>query len=64
MLKASACTGFVAHLNCMQPHGQKEQGMTELAFSVDSQNLSGATHEYEDCGFQVVKRNAVYSKAQ
>ena len=42
---------------------QKEEGMTESALGVDTENLSGATHVYEDCGFQVVKRNAVYRKS-
>ena len=41
---------------------QKEQGMTESALGVDSENLSGATRIYEACGFRVVKRNAVYRK--
>ncbi|MBK8781830.1 MAG: GNAT family N-acetyltransferase [Anaerolineales bacterium] len=42
---------------------QKEAGMTESALGVDTENLSGATHVYEDCGFQVVKRNTVYRKS-
>lgn len=42
---------------------QKEQGMTESALGVDSENTSGATRVYEDCGFRVVKRNALYRKA-
>jgi mycothiol synthase len=41
---------------------QKEQGMTESALGADSENLSGATRVYEDCGFQVVKRNTIYRK--
>jgi len=41
---------------------QKEAGMTESTLGVDTENLSGATRVYEDCGFQVVKRNAVYRK--
>lgn len=41
---------------------QKEHGMTESALGVDSENLSGATHVYEDCGFRVVKRNSIYRK--
>jgi mycothiol synthase len=41
---------------------QKDAGMTESALGVDSQNLSGATRVYEDCGFRVVKRNTVYRK--
>ena len=41
---------------------QKEAGMTESALSVDSENLSGATRVYEDCGFRVRKRMTVYRK--
>ncbi len=36
---------------------QKEQGMTESALGVDSENLSGALRVYQDCGFQVVRRS-------
>ncbi|MBE0670578.1 MAG: GNAT family N-acetyltransferase [Anaerolineales bacterium] len=42
---------------------QKQQGMTESILSVDSENISGATRIYEDCGFRVVKRNTIYRKA-
>ena len=31
-------------------------------YNVDTENLSGATHVYEACGFQVKKRNTVYRK--
>jgi mycothiol synthase len=41
---------------------QKQVGMTESALGVDSENLSGATRVYEDCGFRVVKRNTIYKK--
>ncbi len=41
---------------------QKQAGMTESALWVDSENLSGATRVYEDCGFRVVKRTTVYRK--
>ena len=41
---------------------QKQAGMTESALGVDSENLSGATRVYEDCGFQIVKRNIIYKK--
>ena len=43
-------------------HLQKEQGMTESALGADSENISGATRVYEDCGFQVTKRNTIYRK--
>lgn len=42
---------------------QKQQGMTESALGVDSENLSGATRIYQDCGFVVVKENTIYRKA-
>lgn len=37
-------------------------GMTESALGVDSENSSGATRLYEDCGFRVVSRGTVYRK--
>lgn len=37
-------------------------GMTESALGVDSENLSGATRLYEDCGFRVMARNAILRK--
>ena len=41
---------------------QKEHGMTESALGADSENISGATRVYEDCGFQVTKRHTIYRK--
>lgn len=41
---------------------QKERGMTESALGADSENISGATRVYEDCGFRVTKRSAIYRK--
>ena len=41
---------------------QKELGMTESALNVDTENLSGATRIYEECGFQIVKTNPIYRK--
>lgn len=41
---------------------QKERGMTESALNADSENISGATRVYEDCGFRVTKRSAIYRK--
>lgn len=41
---------------------QKQHGMIESALGVDSENTSGATRVYEDCGFRVVKRNTIYRK--
>jgi GNAT superfamily N-acetyltransferase len=40
----------------------KEQGMTEAALGVDTENLSGALRLYESCGFRPVKSGAVYRK--
>ena len=42
---------------------QKKAGMTESALAVDSDSASGVTRLYESCGFQIVKRNAIYRKA-
>jgi len=41
---------------------QKERGMTESALGADSENISGATRIYEDCGFRITKRSAIYRK--
>jgi GNAT superfamily N-acetyltransferase len=41
---------------------QKERGMTESALGADSENLTGATRVYEDCGFRTTKRSALYRK--
>ena len=41
---------------------QKECGMTESALGADSENISGATRIYEDCGFRITKRTALYRK--
>jgi GNAT superfamily N-acetyltransferase len=54
--------GLARALIARSLRAQKEAGMTESALGVDSENLSGATRVYEDCGFRVVKRSAVYRK--
>lgn len=41
---------------------QAAAGMNESGLAVDSQNLSGAHHVYQDCGFVVSKRHVVYRK--
>jgi GNAT superfamily N-acetyltransferase len=41
---------------------QKERGMTESALGADSENVSGATRIYEDCGFRVTRRTTLYRK--
>ncbi|MGD8902867.1 MAG: GNAT family N-acetyltransferase [Anaerolineae bacterium] len=40
----------------------KEQGMTEAALGVDTENQSGALRLYQSMGFRPVKRNSVYRK--
>ena len=54
--------GLARALIARSLRAQKEAGMTESALSVDSENLSGATRVYEDCGFKVMKRMTVYRK--
>jgi mycothiol synthase len=40
----------------------KAQGMTESALHVDSENITGATRIYADCGFRVEATRLVYRK--
>ncbi|MDQ3493392.1 MAG: GNAT family N-acetyltransferase [Chloroflexota bacterium] len=40
----------------------REQGMTEGALGVDTENPTGALRLYESCGFVAVKREATYRK--
>jgi ribosomal protein S18 acetylase RimI-like enzyme len=40
----------------------KEQGMTEAALGVDTENISGALRLYERCGFRPAFSGAVYRK--
>ena len=40
----------------------KNMGFTEAALGVDAENLSGALHLYESCGFRMVKRESLYRK--
>lgn len=54
--------GLARALIALSLRAQKEAGMTESALSVDSENLSGATKVYEDCGFRVMKRMTIYRK--
>lgn len=54
--------GLARALIARSLEAQKQHGMTESALSVDSENISGATRVYEDCGFRVVKRNTIYRK--
>ena len=54
--------GVAAALISQSLLAQKAAGMTESALVVDSDNPSGATHLYESCGFQIVKRDTLYRK--
>jgi mycothiol synthase len=54
--------GLARALIAQSLRAQKQAGMTESALGVDSENLSGATKVYEDCGFRAVKRTTVYRK--
>jgi GNAT superfamily N-acetyltransferase len=54
--------GLARALIVLSLHAQKDAGMTESTLGVDSENISGATRVYEDCGFRVVKRSAIYRK--
>jgi GNAT superfamily N-acetyltransferase len=38
------------------------RGMTESALTVDTENLTGATRLYEDCGFKAISRSTAYRK--
>src|SRR5574341_1462028 len=40
----------------------KEMGFAEATLGVDAENLSGALHLYESCGFRAVKRESLYRK--
>jgi GNAT superfamily N-acetyltransferase len=40
----------------------EEQGMTEAALGVDTENISGALHLYESCGFRPARNGALYRK--
>ena len=40
----------------------RARGMTEAALGVDTENVSGALHVYEACGFVPVSRSATYRK--
>jgi ribosomal protein S18 acetylase RimI-like enzyme len=40
----------------------QEQGMTEVALGVDTQNPNGALHLYESMGYRVTKELITYEK--
>ena len=54
--------GLARALIARSLQAQKQAGMTESALGVDSENLSGATRIYEDCGFRVMKTETIYRK--
>lgn len=41
---------------------QKNAGMAESALAADSESMSGVISLYESCGFQIVRRTAIYRK--
>lgn len=55
--------GLARALIALSLAAQLGRGMTESALSVDSENRTGATRVYEDCGFRVVKTHRIYRKA-
>lgn len=55
--------GLARALITLSLRAQREAGMTESALGADSENTTGATRVYEDCGFQVTHRSATYRKA-
>ncbi|MFO7664047.1 MAG: GNAT family N-acetyltransferase [Chloroflexota bacterium] len=54
--------GLAHAMICESLRVLQAQGMTEAALAVDSQNLSGATRIYEECGFRTYSRGATYRK--
>ena len=40
----------------------EEQGMTEAALGVDTENISGALRLFERCGFRPARSGAIYRK--
>jgi len=54
--------GLARALIARSLRAQKQAGMTESALGVDSENLSGATKVYEDCGVRVVQTETLYKK--
>jgi GNAT superfamily N-acetyltransferase len=54
--------GLARALICQSLRTQKAQGMTESMLGVDSENLSGATRVYRDCGFRVFRTNTLFRK--
>ena len=55
--------GLAKALIARSLQAQVDAGMLESALAVDSENRDGATRLYESCGFQVVRRDAVYRKS-
>ena len=55
--------GLARALIALSLQAQKAAGMSESALAADSDSISGVTGLYESCGFQVVRRNAVYRKS-
>lgn len=54
--------GLAKSLIVQSLHELKRRGMTEAALGVDAENVTGALHLYESCGFRVVRKNLIYRK--
>jgi GNAT superfamily N-acetyltransferase len=54
--------GLARALIARSLQAQKAEGMTESALVADGDSISGVTRLYESCGFQVVRRDAIYRK--
>jgi ribosomal protein S18 acetylase RimI-like enzyme len=54
--------GLARALIALSLKAQQAAGMVESALGVDSENLSGATRIYEECGFRVVRKSTIYRK--
>lgn len=54
--------GLARALIARSLQAQKAAGMTESALAADSDSISGVIRLYESCGFQAVRRDAIYRK--
>jgi GNAT superfamily N-acetyltransferase len=54
--------GLARALIARSLQAQKAAGMTESALAADSDSTSGVIRLYESCGFQAIRRDAIYRK--
>ena len=54
--------GLARALIARSLHVLRDEGMSEAALEVDTQNLSGALHLYEGLGFRTVKQHTTFRK--